>query len=86
MVFIGLKENQCKEQSTGKLGFCTFLFIRERRARCRLSDLKHALLEAPRVSGIITELYYDRVLRGRISRVCAALGMGEGPQKLPDTK
>lgn len=32
------------------------------------------------------ELHHDRVLRGRIPRVCTALGMGEGMQKLFDTK
>lgn len=51
-----------------------------------MSNLKHVLLEVPQMSGIIIELYYDRVLRGSISRVCTALGMGEGMQKLLDTK
>lgn len=32
------------------------------------------------------ELYYDEELRGRIPRVCTALGVGEGLQKLLDTK
>lgn len=69
-----------------KIRFCTFVFIWEQRARYRLSDLEHALLEVSQMSGIIIELHHDRVLRGRIPRVCTALGMGDGLQKLFDMK
>lgn len=69
-----------------KIRFCTFVFIWEQRARYRLSDLEHALLEVSQMSGIIIELHHDRVLRGRIPRVCTALGMGDGLQKLFDRK
>lgn len=87
MVVTGLKGNQYQEQSIRKLGFALFfLFIWEQRARHCFSNLRHALLEVSQMSGIIIELHHDRVLRGRIPRVCTALGMGEGMQKLFDRK
>lgn len=81
-----LKRKSAQRTEHHKIRFCTFLFIWKQQARYCLSNLKHILLEAPQMSGIIIELRYDRVLRGRISRVCTALGLGEGMHALLDTK
>lgn len=81
-----LKRKSAQRTEHHKIRFCTFLFIWKQQARYCLSNSKHILLEAPQMSGIIIELRYDRVLRGRISRVCTALGLGEGMQALLDTK